>query len=488
MAQRILALEIAGDKVRAAIAERTWNSFDLNSVVEQTRAPDEPDLSAAIARLLERVGKPDIVISALPADMVAKRLLELPFSDSRRLHQVVPFALEEHLPFPVDGAVVAFSRVGQEGENTLVIAAFARKEDLEKHLALLAKSGLDPKTVTLAPLALAALYGRARNGTARGPHLVLGADPGSTSIVLLDLAGTPRAMRTVGAGLVMADGSPSPHSQSNTVLNSVRQTLLANADLDQPDLILTGPGSATPKVKSLLSDSLALAVRDGGDMDYSSVFGNSAPDAPRYAGCVAMLLGEMPVKPVDLLNFRTGEYAFRGRIRGDLTHFRTLGRLAIAVAALMVLHFGLGLWTNIHRLNVLNKQIAAIAAPALGDQVSGADAKDQLRSRIVKMNKRLKLLGGNSSRNSPLDALLAVSTALPERYPVEMEDVQIDTTGLKVSGQADSFTSVDQAKQALSKGGFFGPIEVTHAKAGSDPTKVEFLLDASFKDAIGGPE
>ncbi|HEY6420237.1 MAG TPA: type II secretion system protein GspL [Candidatus Binataceae bacterium] len=488
MAQRILALEIAGDKVRAAIAERTWNSFDLSTVVEQTRAQDEPDLSAAIARLIERVGKPDIVISALPSNMVAKRLLELPFSDSRRLHQVVPFALEEHLPFPVDGAVVAFSRVGQEGDNTLVMAAFARRVDLEQHLALLARGGLDPKTVTLAPLALAALYGRARNGTARGPHLVLGADPGSTSIVLLDLAGAPRAMRTVGAGLVMVDGSPSPHSQSNAVLNTVRQTLLANADLEHPDLILTGPGSATPKVKSLLVDALTIAVRDGGDFDYSSVFGNSAPDAPRYAGCVAMLLSEMPVKPVDLLNFRQGEFAFHGRIRGDLTHFHTLGRLAAVVAALMVLHFSLGLWTDIHRLNVLNSQIAAIAAPALGDQVSGAEAKDQLRSQIIKMNKRLKLLGGNYSRNSPLDALLAVSNALPERYPVEMQDVQIDEGGLKVSGQADSFASVDQAKQELTKGGFFGPIEVTHAKAGSDPGKVEFLLDASFKDVIAGTE
>ena len=59
------------------------------------------------ARLVVEAGQPDIVISALPVDRVVKRLLDLPFKDGRRLHQVVPFALEEHLPFPVDNGTAA---------------------------------------------------------------------------------------------------------------------------------------------------------------------------------------------------------------------------------------------------------------------------------------------------------------------------------------------------------------------------------------------
>ena len=98
------------------------------------------------------------------------------------------------------------------------------------------------------------------------------------------------------------------------------------------------------------------------------------------------------------------------------------------------------------------------------------------------MNKRLNLIGGNLT-HSPLDTLVAVSRALPPRFPVQMADVQIDSQGLRVTGQADSFASVDQAKRALDASGFFGTIEVAHAKAGSDPSKVDFRMDASFKDA-----
>src|SRR5512135_1145248 len=108
MAQRILALEMVGDRVRAAAAERSWNSFHLLGVYEKRRAQDEVDLSGALSRLAAEAGPVDVIISALPSDRVAKRLLDLPFKDSRRLHQVVPFALEEHLPFPVDNATVAF--------------------------------------------------------------------------------------------------------------------------------------------------------------------------------------------------------------------------------------------------------------------------------------------------------------------------------------------------------------------------------------------
>jgi hypothetical protein len=54
---------------------------------------------------------------------------------------------------------------------------------------------------------------------------------------------------------------------------------------------------------------------------------------------------------------------------------------------------------------------------------------------------------------------------------------------LRVTGQADSFATVDQAKRALDQSGYFGSIEVAHAKAGSDPSKVDFRMDADFKDA-----
>ena len=485
MAQRILALEFAGDRVRAAVAERSWNSFSLVGFFDKVRADDEADLAGALSRLVVEAGQPDIVISALPADSVVKRILELPFKDARRLYQTVPFALEEHLPFPVDNGVVAFTRVGREGDHTLVMAAMARKTDLQNHLDLLQKGGLDPKTVTLAPLALAAMYTRTPNGNGAKPiaHLVVEGDEDSTSVVLVDHGGTPRAIRSIRGGLMMSDGSVVSQDAATPILNSVRQTLLANGEeADQTEVIVAGAAAAYPKVRGMLSDSLAMSVRDGGAFDYTGIFEGSVPNTGKYSSCVAMLLGEMPSKPLELLNFRQGEFMFRGRIRGDLSPFYTSGILAAALLAVIVLHFALGVSANLHRLHQVDAEIAAVAGPVLGE-TDPANAKQQLQLGISKMNKRLNLIGGNLT-HSPLDTLVAVSRALPPRFPVQMADVQIDSQGLRVTGQADSFATVDQAKRALDESGFFGSIEVAHAKAGSDPSKVDFRMDADFKVAV----
>ena len=485
MAQRILALELSGDRVRAAVAERSWNSFTLAGVYEKVRADDEADLTGALSRLVVEAGQPDIVISALPVDRVVKRLLELPFKDARRLHQVVPFALEEHLPFPVDNGTVAFIRVGREGDHTLVMAAMVRKTDLQQHLDLLQKAGLDPKIVTLAPLALAAMLTRTKNGNGNKPvaHLVVEGDESSTSVVLVDLGGTPRAMRSMPAGLMMSDGSPVTQDAAAPILNSVRQTLLAHGEeADQTDVIVAGAAAAYPKVRGMLSDSLAMSVRDGGAFDYTGLFEGSVPNSGKFSTCIAMLLGELPTQPLDLINFRQGEFMFRGRVRGDLSPFYTSGMLAAALLAVVIFHFALGVSANLNRLRRVNAEIAAVAGPVLGE-TDPANAKAQLQSGIAKMNKRLNLIGGNLT-HSPLDTLVAVSQALNRRFPVQMTDVQIDSQGLRVTGQADSFTTVDQAKRALDKSGYFGSIEVAHAKAGSDPSKVDFRMDANFKDAV----
>jgi hypothetical protein len=482
MAQRILALELVGDRVLAAVAERSWNSFNLTGMYDKVRADDEADLSGALSRLIAETGQPDIVISALPAERVAKRLLELPFKDARRLHQVVPFALEEHLPFPVDNGAVAFTRVGREGDHTLVMAAMAPKAEVQRHLDLLKKAGLDPKTVTLAPLALAAMFTRAQNGTKPMAHLVVEGDESSTSMVLVDLGGTPRALRSMPGGLMMSDGSAVSQDTAAPILNSVRQTLLAHGgEIDQTEVIVAGAAAAYPKVRGLLSDSLAMSVRDGGAFDYTGIFEGSVPNTGKYSSCVAMLLGELPSKPLDLINFRQGEFLFRGRIRGDLTPFYTSGILAAALLGVIIFHFALGVYANLHRLSQINTEIAAVAGRVLGE-TDPANAKAQLKTGIAKMNHRLTLIGGNLT-HSPLDTLSAVSRALPPRFPVEMADVQIDSNGLRVTGQADSFTTVDQAKKALDKSGYFGLIEVAHAKAGSDPSKVDFRMDANFKGA-----
>ncbi len=485
MAQRILALEMAGDQVRAAVAERTWDTFKLLGTFEAERNSGEPDMSGAISRVVAEAGHPDIVISALPGELVANRVLSLPFKEDRKLRQVVPFALEEHLPFPVDDAVATFTRIGQDSEGTIVLAAVVRKEDLRAHLELVGKAGLDPKRVTLAPLALACLLVRARAESERNGHgtarLVIDIDRNRTSLVLLDPSGAPRAMRTVVAGLEANGHASLPPRVMLAIVSAARQTLLAHgSDLEPPELLIAGPAAAMPEVRAEIVQGLASAVRKAGDPGYSAPLEELQPDSAPFAACVAMLFGESPVEPLELLNFRQGDFAFQGRT-GDIAPLYTSGILAAAIAFMVVLNLVLGIAISLHRVSVMNSQIEAIAGLVLGPR-RAADAQGALRAGIADMEKQLTLMGGSVARGSALDAVQAISKAIPQRLAVEFSDLQIDRSGLKLSGTADSFGIIDNVKRSLTQGGFFGEIEVNDAKAGATGGKVEFTLSAAPSD------
>lgn len=479
MGQHILAIEMGTERVRAALADRSFKSMQLLGLFEEERGTGESDLSGAISRIIKAAGPRDIVVSALPGEFVAKRLLRLPFTDRRRLQQVVPFALEEHLPFAVDDAAVAFARVGRDGDETLVVAAIARKADLQRHLDMLAHAAVDPKTVTLSTFALAGFLTRARNGQG-GAHLVVEIDEANTSMVLIDASGTPRAMRTVKRNL--GGGLRSVGTQlDNPMLSMVRQTLLAHrGDQVLPELVLAGPDAAGAGIREELVRALDVPVREFGDFDLSRLIQGVNGQSARFAGCLAMLLGEAPVAPLELINFRQGEFAFHGASGAahPLRFTAILGSVAIAVA---LLHLILSLSLGYRQLHLLDQQIESVTAPLLGDS-DPASARSLLQTKIADLNKRLRMLGGNLGHGSPLDVLRDLSQAIPPAIPIQASSLVVDDTGLKLEGSADSFATVDQIKRALERSGDFAAIQVEHAGAGTDTSKVEFRLSATLKD------
>ncbi len=477
MRQRILAVDFSGDCVRAALAERSYKYYELLAVFEQERTSGEPDLADALGRVVTEAGRCDVVISALPGEYVAKRLLALPFTDRRRLQQVVAFALEEHLPFAVDDAVVAFARVGRESSNTLVMAAAVRREIVRQHLELLSRAGLDPKIVTLAALALAGMLNRVHNGNSAA-HLVIDIESACTSIVLVDSEGMPRAMRTVGHGLdLQLNGALAPRA-TNAIFAAARQTILAHREQQQPELILAGVAAENPDIPELAARTLQMPVRDIGEFDYSSLIRGSSNIAQRFAGCLAMLLAEAPSNPLELLNFRQNEFAFRGS-SGRAASVRTPALLLGAALGAGLLQFSLDIAVNMRRVHLLDKQIRKIAAPALGN-VDPATAQARLKAKLADMNTQLRLLGGNPAHQSALNLLQALSQALPPGLPAEVQMLQIDEAGIKLDGEADSFATVDQVKRALERDGEFGVVQLEHAAANSDGGKVDFHLTATL--------
>jgi hypothetical protein len=484
MAQRIMALEMIGDEVRAATAERSWSNFSFLGAFYAEREADEGDLAPAINRILEEAGRPDIVLSAFPGELVAKRLLTLPFHDHKRLLQAVPFALEDHLPFGVEEAVVSYAPVARQDKNTLVLAAMVRKQDLAAHLELLSRAGLDPKQVTLSAFALSMLVRRKRNGSEPSAHLLVNLEYGRTSAAIIDGQGIPRALRMLPLGF---DNSAVLDGRGSAVVAMLRQTVLAESGEAPPaDLILSGSAASSAQVRSFLAQELTLPVRSIDEFEpaiLTAGANRAGHGSIAMAGCCAMLLGEAPTDPLPLINFRVGGFAFHGRT-GDLAPLYSSAVLAAVLVLFMIVDFSANLVSNYRHLWLLDQQTVLAAAPVLTD-VPANRIEATLARRITEAHQRLRLLGGSGNVGSPLDTLLSLSRALPSRLSLDIDELTIDETGLRISGRADSYATIDTIKRAISTAQSIGNVQVTDEKPDTDH-KVEFHLTAAVRDSLLG--
>ena len=89
---------------------------------------------------------------AVPGDQLSLRVLELPFSDSRKIDQVVGYELEGQIVHAIEDVVFDHLVVGQRPEGATVMAAAARRDDLAALIASAEDHGIHPRALFAAPL------------------------------------------------------------------------------------------------------------------------------------------------------------------------------------------------------------------------------------------------------------------------------------------------------------------------------------------------
>jgi general secretion pathway protein L len=177
MAQRIVGLDLGSYSIKVVHvqARGRGSEFEVVAFDEEPVPPPFENEDGQVAPLAERqqvalkelsgrgMLKGDVVVTGLPGDAAAVRTLRFPFADARKIQQTLPFELESEIPFDIDDVVVSWAVLGRalavdtEGEHD-VLVAYARRELVVEHLAMLQEVGVDPRHVEFDALALDDLY------------------------------------------------------------------------------------------------------------------------------------------------------------------------------------------------------------------------------------------------------------------------------------------------------------------------------------------
>jgi len=167
MAHTITGIDLGSRSVKFAVLDVGFRRVRVNSAFEEPVPPGEAPLAERQAEALRaglaRLPSGSTIHVALPGEMLALRVLDLPFSDARKVEQVVGYELEGQIMHDLSEVVMdhvilsAASADGSEAAGSRALAIAARTDEIAAFLASLKQSGVDPRTLYVTPVIYQAL-------------------------------------------------------------------------------------------------------------------------------------------------------------------------------------------------------------------------------------------------------------------------------------------------------------------------------------------
>ncbi|MBK6847640.1 MAG: pilus assembly protein PilM [Proteobacteria bacterium] len=165
MSQRVFGIDFGAHSVKVAELEVGFRAVHL-ARLQTLELP--AGAGSTLARGLQVLGDAvklspgDLLSVGLPGDRVLMRLLDVPFTDARRVHALVGSELADDLPWELDELVFdqRVVRAGGKGLAGQVLVAAARHDELSELIAQLAQAGLAPQCLTVAASSYGSLLRR----------------------------------------------------------------------------------------------------------------------------------------------------------------------------------------------------------------------------------------------------------------------------------------------------------------------------------------
>jgi general secretion pathway protein L len=509
MAESIIGLDVGSTGIKAVhlrsglmgvewvkAVTRDWpdlnDPFGFGSVENTYRMePSESDVEVIKSLLSDASAVRAQIIVSVPAHLCSLRTLTLPFSDERRLNQVVPFEVEAQLPFPVEEVVVDYQILHTEnGSSRLLVAALPR-ETLRRYLHLLSTLGIDPSMVDLDAMALTTLahYGLKYEGAEQIAVVDVGASKTSVVVVSQGKVGYTRTF-LYGSGhwtdvlatasslsleeaerrkkeIGLSDGTP----QDLTVaVQSWAEELVRTLHVAQVEtrqnisgIVLCGGGARLKGLENFVTHALGVEVKR---LELPFLREKGIAWESSWSQAVGLALKAGGIRQASHINFRKGEFAFRA----EIDRFRKKTRhVWIGILLLLLLIGGdLTLKYRIQsaRYDELKGELSQMFNEMLPQVQTVVDEVHQAQTSVDALKKKAALFG--QGQLSALGIIGELTDRIPKDVEIKVRELVIETERVRMEADTASFDAVDRIKEALDQSVFFEQVEVPDAKITTD--------------------
>ncbi|NOQ46480.1 MAG: hypothetical protein GQ559_07385 [Desulfobulbaceae bacterium] len=486
MAHTVLGLDITDEMLSAVVVEHKTNEKLIHSCAS-VKLDDVDALAHHLALLVEEVGwKSGPCVSGLPLSVCSLRNLNLPFSDKKKIAQILPLELEDQLIVPVDQLVIEYGLAVDTGIGSQVIVTGVEKSRLRQHLKVLKEQHLDPHIVTLGILTLATqLIGRKGYGNS---FLLLYIQLHSFSMAICH-KGKIVFLRSRPCPEEMFTNQPfSPgEDTASTCITSFCQIVLRSIDYFnleggakvRPErIILTGPVAQRHGFGEMIRQELDLEVMTCNLSEVAAVTMTSEVRGQWLPGfhdrALALALTGGGRKP--LVNFRKDEFAPpRSLVRSK----RQMLAAATAVALLICGSLGY-LFVDFQKCNnryeALGKEMRTIFLQSFPDVTRVVDPFVQMQAKLREVEAPTVTMPLFSMDKRILGILADISSRIPASLTIHVSRLVIDQQAVQVKGTTDAFNNVDSIKNLLAKSPEYTDVDIVSATADKEKGMVRFEI------------
>lgn len=530
MPQRILGIDIGSYSVKVAELSRSFKSFEFTAFYER-RVGENELLSREESQAIALQGliddhnlQWDAVCVGFPGQLVSSRLLTFPFSSRKKIDQTIEFEIENYVPFHLEEIVLDYAVLSSSKDFSRVVALYTPKGEVAKKLSMFQGISIDPRHMCVEGVELTNLVN-------------LGMVPPEGSFAIIDIGhekttvaifqgkhlGYVRAISIAGKAVTEAIakrlGVPADEAEKlkiemgqlgsgdqvviddlsrdvmaavkqtvDELLLHIRQTIFAYNDMENvpvEGIYLCGGSSRIPGLDSYISDFLKqnVAFLNVTEFHFSRL---ERAEAHRHVipQALALALKEVAGPALPDVNFRRGEFAFRGDVEQLGGGLRRAGIALVVIIFLALLNFTVKYYTLKNRVEMIRDNAAQLVLQALPGTAKKAVAttsgalsvikgkKAETADRIAKLKAAMGL--------SPLNILKEISELMPPKNEVtiDVEDISIAPDRVTLSGRTGSFETVDKIKMAMEKAENFKNVTTGNVRKG---TKGEIKFDLSME-------
>jgi len=478
MSRKILGIDIRKECLSAVLLKTSLREsrIDAHAYIPISDSPDDQNhIRTALETLskeIDLVGC-DCVVS-ISADHFSYRNLQIPFKDAKKIRMVLPFELEPTVPYPVEDLVIDFIELEsvRRRDHTDIIAAAMPKSELIPYIEALAEIKIDPEMITISGLPAALCL--AHHADPGENQLFLEIDKAISSLFIIDNGRIK---------LIRSFATPVAGDTRAALLGAfVRRTLAAYDELSQSefqplDVVVTGTGLNGTNFAGDVTEVLDLPVKRSNFAALLNIPIDSKDIKPWDPALMdsAFSLTLMETEGLRGFNFHEGQFA---AIKFFVKHKNILIKTGILAAAVLIL-FLFNIITESYTLNRqmdrFNRQMTDIFQETFPDVKRIVDPFQQMQVKVREAKKNA-VVQTTTPHIRSVDILNRISTSIPESIVVDVTRMVISPDTVLISGNTDTFNSVDDIKSKLEQIDIFKKVTISSANTDRSGKEVRFQL------------